>query len=173
MAETAAILSPDKKVLIPDINAGCPMADMITREGLRALKARHPGALVVAYVNTPAEVKAETDFCCTSGNAVEVIVHPECTLQVITLADRAFSTSGMCRYTKNSSAKEIIIGTETGFLYKLRKESPDKVFYAASKLAICPNMKLINLEKILLALEDMRLRFLKKCASRQRWLLTG
>jgi quinolinate synthase len=73
MAETAAILCPDKTVLIPDLEAGCSMADSITAEQLRAWKAEHPGAVVVSYVNTTAEVKAETDYCCTSGNAVRVI----------------------------------------------------------------------------------------------------
>ncbi|HEU5013627.1 MAG TPA: quinolinate synthase NadA [Roseiflexaceae bacterium] len=73
MAETAAILSPDKTVLLPDLNAGCSLADAITAEQLRAWKAEHPGAVVVSYVNTTAEVKAETDYCCTSGNALRVI----------------------------------------------------------------------------------------------------
>lgn len=72
MAETAAILSPDKTILIPDPNAGCPMADMVTADKLRALKAQHPGAKVVCYVNSSAEVKAESDICCTSSNAVKV-----------------------------------------------------------------------------------------------------
>jgi len=73
MAETAAILSPGKTVLLPDKNAGCPMADMITGEQLRELKHKHPDALVVCYVNSSAEVKAEGDYCCTSANAVEVV----------------------------------------------------------------------------------------------------
>lgn len=73
MAETAKLLSPDKTVLIPDANAGCSLADSITAEQLRAWKAEHPGAVVVSYVNTTAEVKAETDICCTSSNAVEVV----------------------------------------------------------------------------------------------------
>jgi quinolinate synthase len=75
MAETASILSPDKTVLLPDLGAGCSLADSITADQLRAWKARHPGAIVVMYVNTTAEVKAETDYCCTSSNAVQVVEH--------------------------------------------------------------------------------------------------
>lgn len=73
MAETAKILSPEKTVLIPDANAGCPMADMITADQLRELKAKHPGAKVMCYVNTSAEVKAECDYCCTSANAEQML----------------------------------------------------------------------------------------------------
>jgi len=73
MAETAAILSPDKTVLLPDLGAGCSLADTITAEDVRRWKAEHPGAVVVSYVNTSADVKAESDYCCTSGNAVEVV----------------------------------------------------------------------------------------------------
>jgi quinolinate synthase len=75
MAETASILSPEKTVLLPDLEAGCSLADSITADQLRAWKAQHPGAVVVMYVNTTAEVKAETDYCCTSSNAVEVVEH--------------------------------------------------------------------------------------------------
>jgi quinolinate synthase len=79
MAETAKILSPTKTVLLPDLAAGCSLAATIDAEQLRAWKAEHPGAVVVAYVNTTAEVKAESDYCCTSGNAVEVVnaIDPE------------------------------------------------------------------------------------------------
>jgi quinolinate synthetase A subunit len=73
MAETAKILSPRKTVLLPDLAAGCSLASTIDAEQLRAWKAEHPGAVVVAYVNTTADVKAESDYCCTSGNAVEVV----------------------------------------------------------------------------------------------------
>lgn len=216
MAETAKILSPDKTVLIPDKQAGCPMADMIDRRQLLALKAQHPQAKVLCYVNTPAEVKTECDLCCTSANAVrmarealkgdeevifvpdkyladyasaqsgrnfiswqgycpahvkilpediarqkklhpraEVMVHPECTPQVIKLADKVLSTEGMRRYAKETNAKEIIVGTETGMLYRLKKDNPGKRFYPASELAICPNMKLTTLEKVLWSLENM------------------
>ncbi len=216
MAETASILCPDKLVLMPDINAGCPMADMITRNELKVLKKEHPKATVVAYVNSSAEVKAEIDICCTSGNAVrvveslkdaadiifvpdkylghyvstkvnrnlilwdgycpvhtkilpeditrqrkahpeaKVIVHPECRPKVIQLADEALSTSGMCKYAKLSDASEIIVGTEPGMLYRLRKENPEKRFYALSEQAVCQDMKLTTLEKVLWCLEDMK-----------------
>jgi quinolinate synthase len=75
MAETASILCPNKLVLIPDLDAGCSLADSITAEQLRTWKAKHPEAVVVMYVNTSAEVKAETDYCCTSSNAVKVVEH--------------------------------------------------------------------------------------------------
>jgi quinolinate synthase len=75
MAETASILSPGKTVLLPDLDAGCSLADSITPPQLRAWKEKHPGAIVVMYVNTTAEVKAETDYCCTSANAVDVVRH--------------------------------------------------------------------------------------------------
>src|SRR5438094_6478677 len=75
MAETASILSPEKTVLLPDLGAGCSLADSITADEVRAWKAQHPGAVVVMYVNTTAEVKAETDYCCTSSNAVQVVEH--------------------------------------------------------------------------------------------------
>jgi quinolinate synthase len=73
MGESAKILAPNKKVIIPDERAGCPMADMVNVEGLRALKRQHPNAKVIAYINTSADVKAETDICCTSANAVKVV----------------------------------------------------------------------------------------------------
>src|SRR5215218_9319455 len=75
MAETASILCPEKTVLLPDLDAGCSLADSITADDLRAWKAANPGAIVVMYVNTTAEVKAETDYCCTSSNAVQVVEH--------------------------------------------------------------------------------------------------
>ena len=92
MAETAAILSPAKTVLLPDLDAGCSLADSITAEQLRAWKARHPGAVVVSYVNTTAEVKAESDYCCTSGNAVRVIQAIPADREILFLPDMYLGT---------------------------------------------------------------------------------
>jgi len=214
MAETASILCPDKKVLIPDSQAGCPMANMITAEDVRELRQRHPGAVLVGYVNTSADVKAELDICCTSTNAVDVgakidphlevifvpdkylgdyvskktgrrlilwdgycpthvriapedivrqlrqhpkakiMVHPECRPEVIEMADYVFSTGKMCAHARESRDKEFIIGTEIGILYRLTKDNPGKIFYSASEHGICPNMKRIDLAKVLWSLEE-------------------
>src|SRR3954462_9386361 len=87
MAETAAILSPRKTVLLPDLAAGCSLASTIDADELRRWKAEHPGAVVVAYVNTTAEVKAESDYCCTSGNAVEVVNSISADREILFLPD--------------------------------------------------------------------------------------
>lgn len=214
MAESASILCPDKTVILPRLDAGCPMADMITGEDLRREREKRPGVTVVAYVNSTAEVKALSDICCTSANAVKVInsidnddiymvpdrnlamyvarkvrkrmewwdgfcptherlkpaevlkakerwpdavfvCHPECRPEVIDLADHVCSTSGMYKFAKETKAKTIIVGTEMGILYRLRKENPDKTFILPSKVLICPNMKLITLEDVLEALVGM------------------
>jgi len=214
MAETASILCPEKVVLLPDMNAGCPMADMITAERLREKKKEHPQAVVVCYINSSAEVKAESDICCTSANAVrviesldareilfipdqylgdyisartgkkmilwpgfcpthvriklgkikelkrgypqvKVIVHPECRPEVIALADEVLSTGGMCKYAQRDEVKEMIVGTEVGIIHRLKKENPGKRFIPVSEQAICPNMKLITMEKVLWSLEEM------------------
>ncbi len=215
MAETAFILSPHKIVLLPDSNAGCPMADMITIEQLREEKRKHPGAAVVCYVNSTAEIKAESDICCTSSNAIKVIesinpsrdilfvpdqylghyaagktgrnivlypgfcpthgrilsedirrlrgyypnaivmVHPECRPEVIETADQVLSTGGMLKYCRESENEDIIVGTEIGIIYRLKKENPSKRFIPVSEQAVCPDMKLITLEKILWSLEDL------------------
>jgi quinolinate synthase len=216
MAETASILSPDKLVIMPDISAGCPMANMMNADELRKLKQEHPGAVTVGYVNTSAAVKAELDYCCTSTNAVAVVnalkhkkeiifvpdkyladyvskqsgrkliswhgfcpthvkilpedlqrekkfhprakvmVHPECLPAVVALADAVLSTSQMAKYAKESPAKEFIIGTEAGLLYRLKQDNPDKEFYLASERAVCPNMKRTTQEKVLWALEGLK-----------------
>ncbi|MDD3777129.1 MAG: quinolinate synthase NadA [Actinomycetota bacterium] len=214
MAETAKILSPGRMVLLPDRYSGCPMADMINAQQLEELKQKHPEAVVVCYVNSTAEVKALSDICCTSSNAVKVVnsidkdrpiifipdkylgsyvqkqtgremilwngycpthvtisakhivqlkkehldavvlVHPEAPPDVIEVADLVASTGGMLDYVKKSDAKEFIIGTETGIIHRMKKENPLKIFYPASPKSICPNMKLINLEKVYWALEE-------------------
>ena len=87
MAETAYLLAPEKKILLPELNAGCPMADMVDAEGVRKLKQQYPKATVVAYVNTSAQVKAESDVCCTSSNAVQIISKIE-NDQIIFLPDK-------------------------------------------------------------------------------------
>ncbi len=214
MAETASILCPDKTVLLPDLNAGCPMADMITAEQLIKEKKKHRKATVVCYVNSTAAVKAESDICCTSANAVRVVesvpgddilfipdqylghyvstktnknlilwpgfcptharilpehiarlkheypdarvvVHPECRPGVIAMADEVLSTGGMIRYARTQDFHEMIVGTEIGIIHRLRKENPGKRFIPVSEQAVCPNMKLITMEKVLWSLEEM------------------
>ena len=104
MAETAAILSPQKTVLLPEPEAGCPMADMITAEQLRALKHEHPDALVVCYVNSTAEVKAESDYCCTSANAVEVVKSLPADKRIIFVPDQHLG-----QFVKGRTGRSIIL----------------------------------------------------------------
>ena len=104
MAETAAILSPEKTVLLPEHHAGCPMADMITGEQLEELKAKHPGAIAVCYVNTPAEVKAHCDYCCTSGNAVELVGSLPMEKQVIFVPDKYLGS-----YVAQKTGRDLIL----------------------------------------------------------------
>ena len=104
MAETAAILSPEKTVLLPDKFAGCPLADMMTAEQLRALKQEHPDALVVCYVNSSAEVKAESDYCCTSANAVEVVESLPADRKIIFVPDQHLG-----RFVAERAARDLIL----------------------------------------------------------------
>lgn len=216
MAESASILSPEKTVILPRMDAGCPMADMITADGLKKKKEELPGVPVVTYVNSSADVKAISDICCTSANAVKVtrsmesdrifmtpdknlaqyvakkvpeieiswwegfcpthhllkpeevrkakeenpgaifMVHPECDPKVLDLADHICSTSGMYEFAKKTDAKKIIVGTEMGILYRLRKDNPEKEFILPSDCLICPNMKLTTLRDILESLQEMK-----------------
>ncbi len=103
MAESAKILNPEKIVLIPDDRAGCPMADMVNIEGLRRFKKEHPNATVVAYINTSAEVKAETDICCTSSNAIKV-VNSVPTDEVIWIPDKNLGA-----YVQQFTKKKLLI----------------------------------------------------------------
>ena len=220
MAETAAIISPQKKVLIPDLEAGCSLSDSISLQDLLKWKKEHPKAIAVGYVNTTAEIKSELDYCCTSSNAVNVVnaipkdkeilflpdmflgayvskmtgrknmhiwagechvhagitatdvqnkldqftnaeflVHPECSCTTPMLYDIAagdynnrhvqiLSTEGMMKHVKNSHAKDFVVATETGILYRMRKQNPGKNFVPASENAECQYMKMINLEKV-------------------------
>jgi len=110
MAETAKILSPAKTVLMPDLRAGCPMADFVTGDSLRRLKARYPGAAVVAYVNSTAEVKAESDICCTSANAVQVVDSIARDRTILFVPDR-----NLARYAAEKSGRPYVVaGQETG-----------------------------------------------------------
>jgi len=218
MAETAAILAPEKTVLLPVREADCPMARMADAEALRRKKREHPDAVVVCYVNTTAEVKAECDICCTSANAEQVLqtipperevlfvpdqylgsyvrertgrrivlwpgycsthariqprhieaqrarhpgapvlVHPECRPEVIALADAALSTGGMVRFARETEAPVVLIGTELGMVHRLRRENPDVEFVPVTEQAICPNMKLTELQDVLWSLERMQHR---------------
>ena len=116
MAETASILSPQKKVLLPDLESGCPMADMITREQLIQFKKKNPGATVVTYINSTAEVKAETDICCTSSNAVKVVksIHND---KIIFCPDRNLGS-----YVQKVLNKKLILWQ--GFCPTPKKKSP-------------------------------------------------
>ncbi len=226
MAETAAIISPQKKVLIPDLDAGCSLSDSITVSDLRKWKKEHPNAISVGYVNTTAEIKAELDYCCTSSNAVnmvkaipedkeilflpdmflgsyvakmtgrknmyiwagechvhagisssdvkmkldeltdaEFVVHPECSCTTPILYDVAagdynnrkvkiLSTEGMMNHVKNSNAKQFVVATETGILYRMRQQNPGKSFVPASEKAECQYMKMITPEKVYASLKD-------------------
>lgn len=104
MAETAAILSPEKTVLLPEINAGCPMADMINADQLAELKAKHPDALVVCYVNSTAEVKALSDYCCTSANAVELVNTLPADKKILFVPDQ-----NLGQFTAERTGRDIIL----------------------------------------------------------------
>jgi quinolinate synthase len=227
MAETAAILCPEKTVLIPDPDAGCSLAASIDAEALRRWRGEHPDAVVVSYVNTTAEVKALSDYCCTSGNARKVIeavpddreilflpdmflgsyleritgrrmhiwpgechvhagirpddvvqilerrpgadllIHPECGCASqcmyaaahdsrLARTTHVLSTEGMVQHAASSANREFVVATETGILHRLRKEAPDKRFYAMSEQAVCRYMKMITLEKVRNSLRDLR-----------------
>jgi quinolinate synthase len=109
MAETAKVLSPEKTVLMPDLRAGCPMADFVTGDALRRLKARYPDAAVVAYVNSTAEVKAESDVCCTSANAVEVVRSIPADRTILFVPDR-----NLARYTAEKSGRPYVVAGREG-----------------------------------------------------------
>ena len=166
MAETAKILSPDKMVLMPDRRAGCPMADMITAEQLRGLKQKHPGAFVVCYVNSTAEVKAESDYCCTSANAVEVVNSLPLDKEIIFVPDQHLG-----RFVETETGRKmilwpgycpthILIGEDD--VKKARQEHPDAVVIAHPECS----EPVKQLADALLSTGQM-LRFVKKSPARQ------
>ena len=211
MAETAKLMSPEKKVLIPDMNAGCSLAASLTGEDVRLLKKKYPGVPVVSYVNTSADVKAETDVCCTSANAVKVVEslkterviflpdqhlanyvakqtkvkiiswkgscivheqfspkeiqdirdanpgikvigHPECPSDVLDACDFAGSTGGMINYVKKNQPKKVMLVTECSMSDNVQADNPNVEFIKPCNL--CPYMKKITLQKILVCLEN-------------------
>ena len=226
MAETAAIISPSKRVLIPDLEAGCSLSDSITVDQLRKWKKEHPDAMTVGYVNTTAEIKSELDYCCTSSNAVNVVnaipqdneslflpdmflgayvskmtgrknmqiwagechvhagitpddiekkldelknaefvIHPECSCTTPMMYDMAagnyknhqvqiLSTEGMMNHVSKSDSKQFVVATETGILYRMRQQNPEKTFIPASENAECEYMKMITLDKVYRSLYD-------------------
>ncbi len=242
MAETAAIICPDKKVLIPDLSAGCSLSDSITLSQLKEWKKSHPDAITVGYVNTTAEIKSELDYCCTSSNAVnvvksipkdkdvlflpdmflgsyvakmtgrknmyiwagechvhagirsddiqkqldsyansELLIHPECSCTSQIMYDVAvgdysnrqvqiLSTEGMMNYAKQSTAKNFVVATETGILYRMQQQNPDKNFMPASKGAVCQYMKMITLDKVYTSLLEEKYEVLvpKQIADKAR-----
>ena len=225
MAETVSILAPKKTILIPDLEAGCSLAETINVEQLRKWKGKHPEAVVVSYINTSARIKAESDYCCTSSNAIKIIesiptnkeilflpdlflgayiekmtgrkmhiwpgechvhaqltaekvnnirgeypnadflIHPECGCVSNVMYDMAngdildnktkiLSTGGMVEYTKKSASKEFIVATETGIIYQLQKNNPEKKFRPLKDNAICEYMKKITVEKLYKSLNE-------------------
>ncbi|MCK9196678.1 MAG: quinolinate synthase NadA [Syntrophales bacterium] len=216
MAESASILSPGKTVLLPRAEAGCPLADMIAVEQLLAAKRQYPDATVVTYINSSAEIKAHSDICCTSANALKVVqsipgegrvlmipdgnlaryvaqrtkkaiipwegfcpihhhlmaaqvsrikaihpdavfaAHPECSLEVLALADFVGSTTAILSYAGEPQVLKLIVGTESGIFCQLQSRYPGKVFIPASEEMLCEDMKHTTLADILASLTEMK-----------------
>lgn len=216
MAESASIICPDKTVLLPRLDVGCPLADMITVDQLVQARKNHPGVPIVTYINSSAGIKAHSDICCTSSNALNVVTslegdktvimapdgnlaryisgftdkhiipwdgycpvhhfltvddvgkvketyprapfaaHPECKPDVLAMADFVGGTGGILRFAGESGVSEMIIGTEMGLLYQLKKQNPKMTFIPASEKLICRTMKLITLNDIFDALSEMK-----------------
>lgn len=215
MGESAKILNPEKTILMPDTFADCPMARMADEEKIIEMKTKYEDLAVVCYINSTAEIKAHSDVCVTSSNAVSIVkklpnkniyfipdynlgnyvanqipeknfilndgfchvhtsikaesiikakearpsalilVHPECTEDVVAMGDYVGSTAGIINFAKSCEEKEFIICTEMGILYKLIENCPHKKFYSVGHRQFCPNMKRITIEKVISALEKM------------------
>lgn len=215
MGESAKILNPEKKVVMADALADCPMAHMADEDKVAAMRERYEDLAVVCYINSTAKLKAVSDVCVTSSNAVDIVgklpnkniffipdenlgrfvasmlpsknfilndgfchvhtsikkesvlkakearpdalvlAHPECTQDVLDLADYIGSTLGIIEYATSSPAQEFIICTEMGVSYELRKKNPGKKFYSVGHRQFCPNMKRITVDKVIRALETL------------------
>lgn len=212
MAETAKILCPDKTVILANADAGCPMAEQMSKDYILDVKKDYPEHKVVAYINTTAELKTVSDVCVTSSSAVKIVgkmdtdkilfipdknlggfvksaypekdvvlldggcpihasitakevknakklhpdaeflVHPECTAEVVALADFVGSTADIMKYAKQSDKTEFIIGTENSIAEHLSYDCPDKKFYTVCERFVCPDMKKTTLNDVKLAL---------------------
>jgi len=219
MAETAKILNPTRKVLLPELEAGCSLADSCPADDFAAFKAQYPDHMVISYVNCSAQIKALSDLICTSGNAEQLVnalpqdqkiifapdknlggyinrqtgrnmilwngvctvhdameaeslirlkqqhpaaalvAHPECNAAVLAVADFVGSTKAMLRFIKETEKQEIIVGTETGILYEMKKENPEKTFITVPSTkgcgcVECEYMKMNTIEKLYRCLRD-------------------
>lgn len=214
MGESAKILNPDKTILMPDLEADCPMAHMASPEEIQRVRLKYEkeGVAVVCYINSSAELKRCSDVCVTSANALNIVrklpqkniyfipdenlgryiatripdkhfifnqgychahksitsenvkstqkkhsgalvlAHPECTPDVLQLADYIGSTTGIIQYVANNKEREYIVCTEEGVLYELKKQNPEKIFYLVSGSGHCHNMKRNTIDKVLYTL---------------------
>jgi len=215
MGESAKILNPDKKIIIVDQEADCPMAHMVNKEEIKKIKEQCKDVAIVCYINSTAETKAFSDVCVTSSNAVSIVkqlpekniffipdgnlgqyvqsqlpekniiihegycyvhhnitkeqvkkvkkkvpdakilAHPECTKEVLEMADYIGSTSGILHYATESVSKRFIICTEKGILHELHKKNPDKIFYFIEPQPSCLDMKKITLPKVYQAIKTL------------------
>ncbi len=216
MGESAKILSPHKIVVMADRLADCPMAHMVEEEDIKEIRSKYDDLAVVCYINSTAEIKALSDVCVTSSNALtivqklkekniffipdnnlgryiasklpqknfifndgfchvhtsitkervleakklypdaKVLVHPECTMDVVELGDYVGSTAGIIDYATKSESEKFIICTEMGIFYELQTRNPHKKFYSVGHRQFCPNMKLISLDKVYEALDTLK-----------------
>ena len=214
MGESAKILNPGKKVLMPEPGADCPMAHMATKEEILKLREQYDDLAVVCYINSTAELKTYSDVCVTSSNAVRIVknlpnkniffipdrnlgsfvakqvpekniilnngfcprhvaitkdmvieakknhpdakfaAHPECTADVLEMADYVGSTSGIIDYVVDTDCDEFIIGTVDGVFGEIKKKAPDKKLYTLKPDQVCVNMKMVTLDKVLDVLEE-------------------
>lgn len=215
MGESAKLLNPEKTVIMPDSYADCPMAHMADVDTIKEMREKYEDLAVVCYVNSTAELKAHSDVCVTSANALKIVknlpnkniyfipdgnlgryvadkipeknfilgdgfchvhtsikkeniekakelhpealvlAHPECTWDVLEMADYIGSTSGIIDFTEKSDAEVFIICTEMGILYELKAKSPNKKFYSVGHRQFCPHMKQITLDQVLEQLQTM------------------